>query len=194
MTNSLEINDLYEAWKTDVARAAKKIARQFAEIDEEDLVQELFLWVFSEKPERTGFAYRMTELKAKDIAWDYRRSYMANSGQYLYRNEDVRKILKQIAFEEDYLTHPLTTGTQPLKSGNTGVDTLDFEDRVVYKIDVLETMTKLSPSYREIILRAYRDKEQMVPDSADERRLSRAVERLTDYLNYKEVRARRERR
>lgn len=191
MTTTSEIDELYENWKGYVARASRKIARQFAEIEEEDLVQELFLWVFSEKPDHTNSPMRLAELRARDIAWDYRRSYMANSGQYLYRTEDVRKILKELAYLDEYWDHSIKLDVQPLKSGNTGVSSLTLEDRVVLVVDVQEAFKFLSPNYKGVIEKAYRDGVRFAPDSAEERQLSRAVDRLTDYLNYKEHLARR---
>ncbi len=186
-----DLDELYEAWKGYVARASRKIARQFAEIEEEDLTQELFLWIFSDKPDVSQSPMRTAELKARDISWDYRRSYMANSGQYLYRTEDVRRILKELAYLDEYWDHSIKLDIQPLKSGNTGVSTLTLEDRVVLVVDVQEAFKFLSANHKQIIERAYRDGIKFAPDSAEERQLSRAVDRLTDYLNYKEHLARR---
>lgn len=179
-------DELYEKWKVVVAKVAKKVARTFPEVEEEDLYQDLFLHIFESKLEKQSddFAFRTLELLANDIAWRYRRESLAANGQYLYRPMDVRKIVSEYLFNEEYWKKSIVIDEQIATNGDRVSETLDFEDRVAVYADMAKAFSQLPESYQDIVERVYRDGETFDNNSPERKRLDRAIDRMTDYLNY----------
>lgn len=179
-------DELYEKWKGVVARVAKKVARNFPEVEEEDLYQDLFLLITESKLEKQSddFAFRTLELAANDIAWRYRRKSLAGNGQYLYRPMDVRKIVSEYLFNQEYWKKSIVIDEMVARSGDRVSVTLDFEDRVAVFSDMAKAFEQLPDSYQDIIERVFRDGEVLDNNSSERKRLDRAIDRMTDYLNY----------
>lgn len=181
---------LYEKWKGVVARVARKVARTFPEVEEEDLYQDLFLWIFENDPDQhrdkaenwDAFSYKMLEAVAVDVAWGYRRQALMTSGNYLYRPDDIRTILKEYTFNEEYWKKSIVIDQQPLGNGDRYSETLDFEDRVAVFVDVAKAFDSLPESFKDIIEKNYRDGEEL--NSTERKTLTRAIDRMADYLNY----------
>lgn len=180
----MDNDELYNTWKGVVAKVSKKVARQFPELEQSDLYQDLFLWIMENNParEKDDFAFRTLELVALDTAWKYRRQYLAATGQYYYRPQDVRTIVKTYLFNEEYWKTSVKIDEHPLANGDRGSATLDFEDRVAVYADIAKAFDNLSDNYRAVIEKAYRDGDKLT--DAEQKRCERAIDRMTDHLNY----------
>lgn len=171
----MEVED-QELWHTLILKATWDAARNFPDIDKEDLIQDLYEFVLSTPtivdPRRTGLL-GLLKKQAKKMAWLQRKEHLQGTSQYNYCTDDVKKLLETVFDQEDW------DGAWVPKDAQSEDATAPIEVRV----DVLTRFAELPTQYRGCILRRYRDKVIDPPDSAGRKQLNRAVTRLTDMMN-----------
>jgi hypothetical protein len=109
---------------------------------------------------------------AKKRCWWYRKRALTISAQYAYRTSDIRRMLESGTLENSLYTEL-----------PADFETESFEDYVVASADITHAFLRLSTNYQTQIFRRYILGEVPIGSTA-EKRLSRAIERLTDIVNF----------
>ena len=167
----------YALFQDIVRKTAKFVARDFPEVDWEDLFQDVMLEVLSNdkivSPEDDHISTGLYRI-ATEHAWEYRKQALYISPQYSYRTSDIRKILETAfnpsAWDSSFLPDDARSMSQ--------------DDRLVINSDIKRGMNYLPPDYVEALFKRYALKESTTKGSAAEKVLQRATERLTDVLNF----------
>jgi hypothetical protein len=159
-----------------VTQAARFVAKDYPDIETEDIAQELYI-ILIQKPELldrdddtlSPFLYGAARIVAKKI----RGVHLYLSPQYSYRTSDVRRILETTFDYSEW-----QGGFSP------GDDYSEYDDNdIVMRIDVKWAFELMREDQQQAVLSRYRD--GVVPSSAtpERRTLDRAVSRLTEILN-----------
>ena len=159
----------YEAWAPLVERVAQYVARDFPEVEEEDLAQDLFLFAY-ERGADVDHPYAEKDLRAeaKKIAWKYKLAGTMVAPESAYRTADVMKKLDLIfSHEEDQLPP-----ADPAKLTDNWVGDSDLQ----YAYNHLGTAFKRH-IYERFALGIFPE------DERAQERLYRAIVRMTDLLN-----------
>jgi hypothetical protein len=168
--------DKYSLWEDIVTKTARFVARDFPEVEEEDLFQDLMLWVLQNKALKNPDApYTTTGLfkRAVAIAWGYRKQSLYITSQYSYRTSDVRKILETAFDLTEWANGYVPEDAKELSS----------DDKLIVHADIKRAFMYLSDSYKKSIFLRYALKDKPTDQSGYDR-LRRAVEKLTDILNF----------
>lgn len=165
----------YDLWIDLVRKVSNMVIDNFPEMEVEDLEQELIMAVLGDasfvSPD-DSFAARNLKLRADKIAWKNRRSALYLSAQYSYRTGDVKRLLECGVLSQD----PRTV-TPPGDYGSS------LDDRVVCVADVTKAFTYLPAQYKKCLYKKYiYGVTEFTP--AEAQQIKRAVNRLTDILNY----------
>lgn len=190
----------YEDLKKEIDYVAHQVARDYPDIDWQDLRQELCIFVLengkSLKPRSEGGnPKKILTLVANQKAKNMRTQHMILTPQYAYRPEDIKLILEHAflepsgsAYVPDDARHPLSKTFNVYDSENNfqvfGVDPFHIPDFIEVASDVKAAMMKLKPELREAIFKRYALGE--VPDNAswERKRLNNAINELTRKLNW----------
>ncbi len=163
-----------------VESVARTVAREYPGVDHEDLYQDMCLWVLEHGgslkiEEEKGTRYIIYRA-AHILAGQERAEQLRMTAQYNYRPADVRRIL-ETAFggREEWLQSFVPDDAASIKS--TGTDGLDVT------IDVRTAIEEMSPEDAEIIMSRYARGLVPDPNSAERKRLNRAVDRLCESIN-----------
>lgn len=152
-------------------------------IDAEDIEQEMWLhlnekWSYYSGKE-DGFVRVGIRKVGKTYCMEERYRYTHYSAQYVYTNEEVRQLFKSGFFEEAAWQDVPKKGDYKLTVDEGGVTVALWDIRAAYD--------SLSKPEREAIFRKYALDDQL--DTTERKRLSRAVDAVTRYLNSKVVAA-----
>lgn len=167
--------DLYSLWEEPIRKVAKSTVRNFTDLDEEDIFQDLMVFILENKrvgsPDNPAVMSTLAK-KATSVAWEYRKNHLAGTCQYSYLASDVRKIL-EVAFDRD-AWEAVTLPDDQISEFH--------DDKWVANIDVFTAVTKLPMTYKLALVARYRY--GITPKDGNARNLlSRAVLRTVDYLN-----------
>lgn len=162
--------DKYSAWESLVKKTARFVAKDFPEVEEEDLENDLFVFVLeTEISPDAEFVAKALYRKAVALSWEYRKVGLHLSAQYSYRTSDVRRIMDTGFFYEDW------------ESGHLPDDcrSEDYDERLVVHSDISRAYDYLTDHYQSVLYRRYYLQEDVSAAS-----LRKALERLTDILNH----------
>lgn len=161
-------------WKDTAKRAAKFVAKDFPEVDAEDLEQDLLVYILGNErltdPEDDDYSYYNLLRVTRSLAWDYRKQHLTLT-QYAYRTTDVKRILETYFDSREWL-NPLSMDMQ----------SVSLADKMVVHSDIGYAYDRLKPNAKREIFKRYALKE-FPEDNATEKRLAYAIEKLTDILN-----------
>lgn len=166
----------YSRWEDLVSRTARFVARDFPEVDEEDLFQDVMLEVLTNdklvNPDDFGMPTALSRFATKK-AWEYRTQGLYLSVQYAYRPSDVKRILQTVFLDEGArFTY------QP-----EDMESFYEDDRLVANSDIKYAFDRLPPQYKEIIFKVFALKWEFDNNSAERKRLNRAIDRMVQILN-----------
>src|SRR5678809_115768 len=95
--------DLYSLWEEPLRKASSQVVRNFTDLDEEDIFQDLMVFILETpgvgNPDNPAVLSTLNK-KAMSVAWEYRKSHLAGTSQYSYLASDVKKIL-EVAFDRE---------------------------------------------------------------------------------------------
>jgi len=164
-----------------VKNVARKVAADFpGHIEVEDMEMELYCFLlerskYFDKEVASAIVYKALTEQAKKVGWEQRKQHLVLTPQYTYRPSDVRRILETMF---NYTTWPDARVPDDAKSIK-GNDALEMSS------DVAWAFSKMTHEpYKQAIAKRYRDGIQPENGSADSKRLSRAIQTLTEILNY----------
>jgi len=170
--------DFYSVWEGDVSRIATFVAKDFPDVDAEDISQEMMLWLWEKgrvkfnNPDAAGASTALFWL-AKKIAGDYRRQHLTISSQYSYKTSDVKQILESIFSVEDWATAFIPEDCRAE----------EFDEHMAIYSDVAWAYENLPAQYQNAIYGRYYHGIEYESDSNGRRTLNRAIEKLADVLN-----------
>lgn len=169
--------DLLSLWKDAVERTARFVVRDFPDVEREDVIQELFLFIIQNQerlkhPDQVG-AQKTLARAAKEFAWDQRKQHLALSVQYSYRTSDVKAIL-ETAFD-----HSNWENVRVPDDARSEFNDVFLE----VNSDVVRAFHSLGHSQKKVIFQRFAL--GVYPENQTEvKRLYRAVAALTDKLNW----------
>lgn len=190
----------YEDLAEEINRVSYHVARDYPDIDWEDVRQQLALFVLEngksiKLKEHGGNPRRLLTLVANEFCKDQRTQHMSLSPQYAYRPSDVMLILETAysgdpmsSYVPDDARHPLS-GTFNVWDDQGGwksvkADPFHFIDAVEVASDVKAVLRQLKPELREAIFDRYVQK--IIPDnnSYARKKFNKAINELTRKLNW----------
>lgn len=190
----------YEDLATDIDRIARKVAKDYPDIDWEDVRQELVVFVLTNGPsiklrEDGGNPSKFLELVAQTYCGKQRAQHLSLSPQYAYRPSDVKLILETAfqaddipnAYVPDDARHPLsnTFNIFDTEGAFTVRDRDPFHEPDAMEVasDVKAALLRLKIDDKEAIFSRY--VLNIIPDNAswERKKLNRAINRLTHTLN-----------
>lgn len=175
-------DEKYYNWKDLVAKAASTVSKEFYEVAAEDLYQDLWVYVYAECPEFPDeYAFLRLLRAGLRSAWEYRRQTLYLSAQYTYRVADVKRLARAY-YSIDLIAQPVRIDLQPVGGRDVGSPDSDFAERVAVKLDIEYALEALSSGDRRIVEKAYREGVRL--NQTERKRLQRAIERMTDVLNF----------
>ena len=168
-----------EHFLLDIAGIAKSVARKYPGVEQDDLYQGLAEWLLKNghrlKLEETkGCKYILTRA-AHIMAGQERADALLKSVQYSYKSEDVRRILETVFFDPELWMHAHVP--EDAESIKYGTDALDVT------FDVQLALRHLPILDSQSIFDFFCLGKVPAPNSAERKRLDRAVSKLTDVLN-----------
>lgn len=190
----------YEEVARDIDIVAKQVARDYPDIDWQDLRQELVVFVLenakSLKPRSEGGnPRRLLNLVAQSYSKKLRTQHMTLSPQYAYRPSEVKLILENAFFGPDRTSFVPDDARSPLSKTFTvydpdgafhteDIDPFHYPDAMEVASDVKAALKKLKPELREAIFERY--VLMKVPDNSswERKRLNNAINELTRKLNW----------
>lgn len=169
--------DILSLWKDSINRTASFVCRDFPDVEKEDVRQELYVFVLKNQaklksPEYQGATTALTKA-AKAYAWDQRKQHLQLSSQYSYRTSDIKAILESVFDARDWNSVSVPDDAKS-----------EFNDVFLeLNCDIKRAWESLGHSQKKIIFERYA-LGQSPEDAAGAKRLSRAIEKLTDTVNW----------
>ncbi len=168
--------DFYALWKEMVERTAKFVARDYPNVEWQDVAQELYLFLLEKsgkmKSPDQPFAANVLTKQARLVCQRERAQHNYVTSQYFYRNSDVRKILQTVYDRKDWEEAHVPEDARS-----------EFrDDRLEVSADVKRALQELNHSDQEVLFRRYALGEDMT-DGTFRQQVSRAVKSLTETLN-----------
>lgn len=189
----------YEELAESIDIIARRVARDYPDIDWEDVRQELCIYVLTNansiKPRSEGGnPERFLTLEAQTYCGKVRAEHLTFTPQYAYRPSDIKLILEtafenspRSAFVPDDARSPLSTTFNVFDAGSTwsvhDVDPFHEIDSVEIASDVKAAIKQLKPTDREALFDRYVLGIQPGNDSWGRKKLNRAINRLTHKIN-----------
>lgn len=170
--------DLYSLWKDTVDKVASFVVKDFPNTSVEDLTQDLWVFILENRslkhPDDVGSSYVLTQV-AKTAAFKLRTQHLQVSVQYAYRPSDVKKILESVYHPEMWFSG--------ISYVPADAKSINQDDQLVVNGDVASAVERLPEQYKKAILERYRF--SIIPESqsAEYRKLNRAITKLTELLN-----------
>ena len=190
----------YDDLKEMIDSVAKKVARDYPDVDWEDLRQQLVVFVLENGKslklrDQGGNPRKILTLVAESYSKKLRVQHLTLSPQYAYRPSDVILILEtcfnvdmvQAGYVPDDARDPLSKTFNVFDDEKSFAikeqDYFHMADSMEVSSDVTRAFLLLKPELQEAILRRYGLGE--VPDNASwqRKRLNKAVNELTYRLN-----------
>lgn len=169
-----EVNE----WSDLLARTARLVARDFPDVDQGDLYQELWIFVLENQtlrdPSQLGVA-RLLKNQCTKMAWNHRKEHLQWTSQYSYRTSDVRYILETSFDHGDWEGSFVPADARGGEDGAAATEV---------RVDVMWAYQRLPVAYQQAIKERYHDNIEPPSNSAQRKTLNRAIRRLTDTLNW----------
>lgn len=189
----------YEDLQFDIIRVSKDVAKDYPDIDWEDVHQEVALFVIQHGKsiklrEEGGNPRWFLKRVAQAYCKAQRTQHLSLTPQYAYRPSDVKKILETLFEQNPGLQYVPDDARDPLSSTFTtydeqgafksvDVDPFHFSDAMEVSSDVKSALRRIKPEYREAIFNRY--VLGIVPENSswERKKLNKAVNDLTLKLN-----------
>lgn len=177
---------IYDRWKSTVRRVAQRVARDYPDVEAEDLEQDLWVAITEMKWDKIfGKRVKLLTKIAHRKAGEYRAQHLIISPQFAYRVSHVREILNHVFDRENWVKIPPMIGnpgdTTPRKRGTE--PSYNIDELLAEYSDVARAWKRLPVQYKRLILRKHGLDEEFERGSSEERTYYRAVARLTDIIN-----------
>lgn len=168
----------YEDLASLIDSVAKIVARDYPDIDWEDLRQEMALFVVKngksiKLKEDGGNPKWLMERVAKQAAKETRTKHLILTSQYAYRPSDVKEILETAFYPESRESSFVPEDATSLD----GIDSLQLSS------DVLAAYALLKPEWKEVIFRRYALNQIPSNETYERKKLNKAINELTHRLN-----------
>lgn len=165
-----------EVFDDTVAKIATSVARSFPGIDSDDLSQHLYLTILQNRshfknPDDAGVTGALWKI-AKGYATQLRSEALHVSVQYSYSRDDISRILENTFNREEWY---LTYVPEDAESLKDSADELDLQS------DIKWGWSQLSAAEQMVIFERHGLKEDL--DATKRKRLSRAIDNLTEIVN-----------
>jgi hypothetical protein len=168
----------YDEWAKEIERVATFVSYDFPDVDKDDVVQELGVFVLAtprlKNPSEEGVTV-VLQKAAKDICWKYRKEALNVTSQYTYRPSDVKRILDKQFDYEDW--------------DNTFVpDDARSEDGAQYEVsaDVSRGLDKLHayhPDHYWLVVHWFRGQDHHPKRTPERDMMHEAIDYLTSIMN-----------
>lgn len=166
----------YDAWEEIVSRTVRFVVKDFPDVEYDDLFQDVMAYVLQNSNLRNPDGEHVSTglyKKAVGYAWEYRKQSLYITSQYSYRTSDVKKILETLFDYREWSTSFIPDDAKSLSD----------DDRLVVNSDIKKAYDSLSDEYKQRIFTRYALK--IEPETPNQKRnLNRAIEKLTDYINF----------
>jgi len=168
----------YEDLAKIIDSLAKSVAKDYPDIDWEDLRQEMAIFVVKngksiKLKEDGGNPRWLMERVAKQAAKEIRTQHLILTAQYAYRPSDVKEILETAfnpeARESSYVPEDAVS--------------LDGIDSLQISSDVMAAYELLKPEWKEVIFRRYALNQIPSNETYERKKLNKAINELTYRLN-----------
>lgn len=169
--------DVISLWRDAIKRTAGFVSRDFPDLEKEDLQQELYAFILKnhetlESPDKPGSTVVLMKV-AKQYAWNQRKEHLQLSPQYSYRTSDIKAILESVFDSRDWSNVQIPDDAKS-----------EFNDVFLeVNCDVKRAWESLGYAQRKVIFEKYALGQFPDGDTA-RKRLNRAIEKLTDNLNW----------
>jgi hypothetical protein len=157
---------------------AKKVAAEYPGIDAEDIRQEILLFVVEKKSTYENYDYPDGQLRLnfRKIATSYagreRYAFIYHSAEYVYTSPEVRSLFENAFFQpEMWEKPPVKDDGISVTSGGVSVALWDLD----------RAYNALAPLDAEVIAKRYERGDSL--SSAETMRLSRAIDKISRFLN-----------
>lgn len=163
-----------------ISKKARDLSRSFNHVvEEEDLLQEA--WVFCWEKEKFFFenncrnVYIRTSIKnvMMNYALKMRDQALRDTDTFFYATDEIRELLPT------YFEGIASWTTSPVPPGS---ETMTKNDNVEIFVDMSRAWDRLTEKHQDILARRYAESEEF-SEPKDRKALSRAVNKLVDYLN-----------
>ncbi|MFE7313789.1 hypothetical protein ACFU7T_11875 [Streptomyces sp. NPDC057555] len=164
-------------------KAATRLARENSYCEADDIEQFILLRYWESRDRFTGYAPEALYSIFRNIGLEHckaeRLHYTYNTAEWIYTPREIRNILKHAYYCED--------GREliPNRKDDLIRVTNDPKSVAVAIWDIDEAMAGLSEEHHASIERAYLHGDKPKHGSAEQKRLQRAIDRLTERLNTK---------
>lgn len=168
-------DDFVTKWGDIVNRIANSVARDFPDIERDDVAQYLYMLILEQKFEDPTliWMFKVLSRAANIYAWDQRKEHLQLSPQYSYRTRDVKAILASLFDRQDWESVKVPDDAKS-----------EFNDVFLeINCDVKGAWMKLGYAQKRAIFEKYALGFEP-KDEAAQKRLYRAVAALTDNLNW----------
>jgi DNA-directed RNA polymerase specialized sigma24 family protein len=161
-----------------IDRVARNVAKDYPDIDWEDVRQELCVFVLShgssiKLKHEGGNPKWLLERVAQTYCKNVRTQHLILSAQYAYKPSDVKKILETAFFPERVSETHIPDDAVSLD----GIDDIQISS------DVMAAYAKLKPELQAALFRRYALNQIPGNETYDRKKLNRAVNELTYRLN-----------
>lgn len=168
----------YEDLAEMIDRVARFVAKDYPDIDWEDVRQELALFVVQNGKsiklrEEGGNPKWLLERVAQMYCKNVRAQHLILSPQYAYKPSDVKEILETVFNREDVENIHIPEDAVSLDR----IDSLDISS------DILAAYDRLKPELKEAIFRRYALKQTPGNETYERKKLNKAINELTHKLN-----------
>lgn len=157
---------------------SKRVSDEYPGIDQEDIRQEILLHVVEKRTTYEEKNYPDGQLRNnfRKIAVSYagreRYAFLYHSAEYVYTSPEVRALFENAFFQpEMWEKAPTKDDGQAVTSGGVVVALWDLD----------RAYSALAPADAEVIARRYEQGQTLT--SAETMRLSRAIDKMTRFLN-----------
>ncbi|MGV9815788.1 hypothetical protein ACWDTQ_28250 [Streptomyces cellulosae] len=157
---------------------AKRVSDEYPGIDADDIRQEILLHVVEKRTTYEEKNYPDGQLRKnfRKIAVSYagreRYAFLYHSAEYVYTSPEIRQLFENAFFQpEMWEKAPVKDDGQSVASGGVVVALWDLD----------RAYGALAPADAEVIARRYEQGETLT--SAETMRLSRAIDKVTRFLN-----------
>lgn len=159
---------------------ARGVARDFPGVEHDDIAQEIILKVLEAPRSFQGVDESGLRRVLRKIGTMYaaeeRYAYTINSAQYVYTPSEVRGLLEVFFLDRSELNPP--TKELPVVRVEAG-------GIVVALWDMDFAWSRIDDDERDVLARRYRDGETPANSSGERKRIDRAIESMTRWLNIK---------
>lgn len=168
----------YEDLARVIDTVSKTVAKDYPDIDWEDLRQELVMFVVQhgksiKLKDEGGNPRWLLERVAQTVAKRERTQHLILTAQYAYRPSDVKTVLETAFFPEQRENVTVPEDAVSLD----GIDSLQISS------DVLAAYDLLKPELKEVIFRRYALNQIPSNETYERKKLNKAVNELTFRLN-----------